>query len=116
MQGEGTSTSAWDAKGYDFTMEFEFVGEAIEWRGPAPFVFVAMPQDVSDEIKALSHLVTYGWGCIPATVTIGGTTFTTSLMPRNGIYLVPVKVVVQRAEGTKVGDMVQVFLQLAAPA
>lgn len=58
-------------------------------------------------------MVTYGWGCIPATVQIGETSFTTSLFPRDGIYLVPVKVVVQKAEGVKVGDFVQVRLELA---
>lgn len=94
-------------------MILEFKGEAIEWRGPAPFVFVPVPPDVSAEIKEVSTLLTYGWGCIPATVTIGSTEYTTSLFPKNGGYLVPIKVVVQKAEGVKVGDVVNVRLELA---
>lgn len=93
-------------------MILEFVGETIYWRGPAPFLFVPVPPEISAEIKSVSALVTYGWGCIPATTQIGGTRFKTSLIPRNGLYLVPVKVVVQKAEGVKLGDTVTVRLEL----
>ncbi len=41
-------------------MILEFEGEAIEWRGPAPFVFLPVPPDISAEIKDLSALLTYG--------------------------------------------------------
>jgi hypothetical protein len=43
---------------------------------------------------------------------IGGTDFTTSLFPREGGYLVPVKVAVQRAERVEVGDEVEVALHI----
>lgn len=93
-------------------MELTFDGEAIEWRGPAPFVFVAVPPGESAEIEAVSPLVSYGWGCIPVTVRIGRTTFTTALFPKDGAYLVPVKVAVRRAEGIDVGDVVRVRLSI----
>jgi hypothetical protein len=90
------------------TLEFEEV--AISWRGPAPFVFVPVPADLSAEIRAISAFVTYGWGVIPVKAQIGGTEYATSLFPKNGIYLVPVKTIVQKAENVKVGDLVQVRL------
>lgn len=93
-------------------MTLEFSGEAIWWRGPAPFVFVPIPVDLSAEIKSISSQVTYGWGVIPVTARIGQTQYTTSLFPKNGIYLVPVKVAVQRAENVNVGDMVTVSLEI----
>lgn len=95
-------------------MILEFLGEAISWRGPAPFVFVPVPPELSDEIKAISARVTYGWGVIPVVAQIGETSFSTSLFPRKGVYLVPVKVVVQRAEGVEVGDLVSVRLEVVA--
>jgi hypothetical protein len=95
-------------------MNLEFVGETIWWRGPAPFVFVVVPADLSGEIKAVSSKVTYGWGCIPVTVTIGGTEYATSLFPKDGRYLVPVKAAVQRAENVQVGDGVAVSLTIGA--
>lgn len=88
----------------------EFDGEVIEWRGPAPFLFVCVPEEISDEIKALSKELTYGWGCIPVTAQIGSTVYTTSLFPKDGRYLVPVKALVQNAEKVGLGDTVRVLL------
>ena len=85
-------------------MEVEFVGEVIVWRGPAPYFFIRMPDVEARELKAISRLVTYGWGVIPATVSIGATEWQTSLFPKDGGYLVPIKDVVRRAEGLVEGD------------
>src|SRR5579859_7820150 len=92
-------------------MEWTFTGEVIEWRGPAPYLFVAMtPEDSEDLREAASGLVY--WGQVPVHVTIGGTEFTTALFPRDGRYLVPVKVAVQRAEAIGEGAIVEVALRL----
>lgn len=93
-------------------MFIEFVGEAIEWRGPAPFVFVPVPSEVAQDIKAISSRVTYGWGVIPARVRIRETEYKTSLFPKEGGYLVPIKVIVQRAENVAVGDAVAIQLHI----
>jgi len=50
----------------------------------------------------------------PVQVTIGGTEFTTALFPKDGRYLVPVKVAVQRAEAIGEGAIVEVVLRLNA--
>lgn len=93
-------------------VELEFSTTAIEWRGPAPFVFAPVPADESELIAESARELTYGWGVIPVEATVGGTTFTTSLFPRDGGYLLPLKVVVQRAEGIRVGDPVRVRMRL----
>lgn len=93
-------------------MRLDFDGKVIEWRGPAPFVFVRMPEADSDVIADVAADVTYGWGAIPVAVRIGDTSFTTSLFPKDGRYLVPVKAVVQRAEGIRPGDTVRVELSI----
>ncbi len=95
-------------------MLLEFEGEAIEWRGPAPFIFVPIPLDLSAEIKAISNQVTYGWGVIPVHAKIGNTAYSTSLFPKGGVYLVPIKLVVQKAEGVKVGDTVSIQLEVVS--
>ena len=94
----------------------EFSGEVIKWRGPAPFLFVSVPTDLSAEIKTISSMVTYGWGVIPAIVTIGTTEYKTSLFPRGENYLVPVKIAVQRAEGVQLGDLVAVRMEVVSSA
>ncbi len=93
-------------------MNFEFSGEIFYWRGPAPWLFVSVPAEESGEIKAISNLVTYGWGVIPVTVRIGKTTWKTSLFPKGDRYLVPIKVLVQKAEHLEVGDEVTIQLEV----
>lgn len=93
-------------------MVLEFSGIIFYWRGPSPYFFVAVPPEQSSDIKAISGLVTYGWGVIPAAVRIGATEFTTSLFPRKGGYVVPIKDVVRKAEDLDQGDTVSVRLEI----
>lgn len=66
----------------------------------------------SAAIEATSALTSYGWGCIPVAVRVGGTDFTTALIPRDGCYALPLKAAVRRAERLAVGDLVDVRLLL----
>ena len=93
-------------------MDLEFRGEIIHWRGPAPFHFVAVPEEPSAAIEAVASMVTYGWGVIPVQARIGRTSFTTSLFPKGDSYLVPIKAAVRRAEELALGDEVTVALRL----
>ncbi|MEO7070078.1 MAG: DUF1905 domain-containing protein [Nostocoides sp.] len=93
-------------------MLLTFAGEIWEWRGPAPFHFVTVPEEEAAEIEAAAHLVTYGWGMVPVAVRIGATDFTTALWPKNGGYVLPLKVHVRRAERLELGDEVTVRLTL----
>ncbi len=70
-----------------------------------------VPPEVAAEIREVAARLTYGWGCLPVAARIGGTACTTSLFPKDGGYLVPVKVAVQRAEGVEVGSAVRVRLE-----
>jgi hypothetical protein len=92
-------------------LEWGFAGEVIEWRGPAPYLFVAMTPEDSEDLKEAARGLIY-WGQVPVHATIGGTGFTTALFPRQGRYLVPVKVAVQRAEAIGEGAIVEVVVRL----
>ena len=93
-------------------MELLVTGEVFEWRGPAPYFYVAVSEDQAAAIEDVKDRVTYGWGVIPVTATLGGTTFTTSLFPKDGTFLVPLKVAVRRAEGIGEDDVVTLALRL----
>lgn len=84
-----------------------------EWRGPAPFYFVRVPDEDAVRIREVASMVTYGWGVIPATVSIGATSVTTSLFPKDGGYLVPIKNAVRIPEKVEIGDIVSVVLDIA---
>ena len=93
-------------------MIIEFSGKIWFWRGPAPWFFVTVPEEQSRDIKAISGIVTYGWGVIPAIVRIGKTEFKTSLFPKDGRYLVPIKASVRKAENLEEGDKVTIRLEV----
>ena len=93
-------------------MEFDFSAAVFEWRGPAPFYFVAVPEGPSEDLRALSAVVTYGWGMIPVEARIGATTWTTSLFAKDGRYVVPLKLAIRRAEGIELDDVVDVVLSV----
>ncbi|MFZ2014654.1 MAG: DUF1905 domain-containing protein [Nocardioides sp.] len=91
-------------------MELEFAGPLFEWRGPAPHHFVAVPEDEAEQLRETAAAVTYGWGMIPVRGRIGSTEFTTSLWPKDGGYVVPIKDAVRRPEQLSLGDVVDVHL------
>jgi hypothetical protein len=91
-------------------VELEFSGELWYWRGPSPFHFITVPQEAAVGLRAMSALVSYGWGMIPASVQIGKSEWDTALFPKDGRYVVPVKDMVRKAEGLSVGDTVAVRL------
>ena len=91
---------------------FEFGGELFQWRGPAPYFFIGVPDEPSAAIRALSTMVTYGWGAIPVRVRIGETVWETSLFPKDGRYVVPVKNAVRKTERLAEGDTVTVELNV----
>lgn len=88
---------------------FEFDGPVIEWRGPAPFYFVAIPEEESAEIKLVAKGIEY-WGQVPVRARIGTTQFSTALFPKDGRYLLPLKDAVRRSAGVEVDQVVAVEL------
>ena len=93
-------------------MELTCTGPVIEWRGPAPFWFLALPVEESEDIKEAARGLEY-WGQVAVEVRIGETDFTTALFPKDGRYLLPLKVAVRRAAGIEPGDEVTAIVRLA---
>jgi hypothetical protein len=89
-------------------MTIEFSGEIWVWRGPSPYHFVTVPEEECRILKEMSSLVTYGWGMIPVVARIGATEWKTSLWPKDGAYIVPIKDATRKAEGLTEGDTVTV--------
>ena len=96
----------------NFVMRMSVTGSVFEWRGPSPYHFVALSPEQAADLDEIARSVTYGWGMIPVTGRIGGTTFETSLWRKEGTYYVPLKDAVRRAEGIAIGTMVTVALSL----
>ncbi len=93
-------------------MRLEFQAEVFQWRGPAPYYFVAVPEPMCDDLRVAARDVSYGWGVVPVTVQIGATSWTTSLFPKDGGYLVPLKDRVRKAEDIGQDDVVELVLTI----
>jgi hypothetical protein len=91
-------------------MDLNFVGRVLEWRGPSPYYFVPLPDEESADIQEVASMASYGWGVIPVTARIGEVDFTTSLFPKDGAYLLPLKDAVRRPQRINAGDEVTVEL------
>ena len=94
------------------TTRVSFEAEVIEWRGPSPYFFAPIPAEQCATIREAAKLVSYGWGVIPVVATTGTVRFTTSLFPKDGGYLLPLKDAVRRQLAVTVGDVVEVVMTL----
>jgi hypothetical protein len=92
-------------------MDIEFEGQVVEWRGPAPFYFVAIPEEESGDIKFAAKGLEY-WGQVPVIVRIRDIEFTTALFPRQGRYLLPLKDVVRRSADIQLDEILTVALRV----
>ncbi len=92
-------------------MDFDFAGPVIEWRGPAPFYFVRIPEEESGDIKFAAKGLEY-WGQVPVLVRINDVEFRTALFPKDGRYLIPLKDVVRKSVGIEVDQVIAVELNV----
>jgi Domain of unknown function (DUF1905) len=89
-------------------LRLSFHTTIVEWRGPAPFFYAPLPAEQAAEIERIKKQASYGWGVIPVEAEIGGVRFTTSLFPKDGTYLLPIKAAVRKQTLVTVGDAVDV--------
>ena len=97
------------------TADYVFDAELWEWPARAAWFFVSVPEAISDEIDARTHGLTPGFGSVRVTVTVGASTWSTSLFPdtTRGCYVLPIKKAVRVAEAIAPGDSVRIHLDLA---
>jgi hypothetical protein len=95
-------------------MAYEFRAELWRWPGDAAWIFATLPTEVADDIEDDATSEPRGFGSRRVEVSIGGTTWRTSIFPdaKAGSFLLPVKKDVRRREGIDEGDEVSVRLEL----
>lgn len=98
-------------------LSFTFTGECWLWQGKGAWYFITLPTDKSEEIKFFSegfHGKKRGWGAVRVQVTIGKTTWETSIFPstKSKAYILPIKAGVRKKEAIAAGDAVQVALKV----
>lgn len=94
------------------TNALTITGSMWYWRGPAPHYFVSVPEDEALQLKDASKLVTYGWGMIPVSVGIIGLEYDTSLFPKDGGYIVPIRADVRTRLGLEEDQDITISLDI----
>lgn len=79
----------------------------------AAWAFLTLPAEVGDDVRLLSG-PPRGFGSVRVEVTVGGSTWRTSVFPdKVRGFVLPVKSAVRRSEGLELGDRVRLTLSLA---
>lgn len=91
--------------------DFQFEGPVVEWPGPAPLFFVAIPAEESVDIKFAAKGLEYS-GQVPVVVRVGEIEFTTALVPRDRSYLLPLRDGVRISAGIELDQVVSVRLSV----
>lgn len=93
--------------------EYEFTAPLWRWEATTTaWFFVSLPEDVTDEIDARHGHAAAGFGSLPVEVTVGRTTWRTSIFPdtKRGCFVLPVKKAVRTKEGLDEGTPATVTL------
>ncbi|MGZ0150257.1 GNAT family N-acetyltransferase [Kribbella sp. WER1] len=91
-------------------MDHTFVGAIIEWRGPAPYYFVAVPDEIGAALRTAAAEFGSSWGTVPVRASLNSTEWTTSLWSRDGAYLLPLKDAVRKPAGLDAGEAVELHV------
>lgn len=96
-------------------MTFQFDAEVWEWESKASWYFVTIPREMSDEIGVRFAQRAAGFGSLRVEVTVGPTTWKTSIFPdKTRGYVLPLKKAVRKAAALDAGDVASVELNVVA--
>lgn len=78
------------------------------------WTFLNLPEEASAEIREVAGALPRGFGSVRVTVTLGATVWKTSIFPdaKAGVYVLPFKKAVRKAESVEAGDTVTVKVEL----
>lgn len=95
---------------------YKIRSEVFLYPGMAGWHFIGIPKKQSADIKKRFNKKTRGWGSLPVQVTLGKTTWKTSIFPdkKSESYLLPLKADVRKKEGVSNGNKVNFNIQIKA--
>jgi hypothetical protein len=77
------------------------------------WTFVSVPAEASEDIRERADGPRRGFGSLRVRVTVGASTWTTSIFPDSGRgYVLPIKRAVRKAEALDPGDTASVTIEL----
>ena len=97
-----------------YDAKFTFKAKVWLYAGDSAWHFVSVPVKIAKQIKSLYAGLERGWGSFPVVVTIGTTTWKTSIFPdkKTGTFLLPIKAEVRKKENISVGKTVSIAISV----
>ena len=94
--------------------KFEFTAPLWRYPGEGGWHFVSLPPEIGDDITGVTAGIRAGFGSVRVAVTIGTTSWRTSIFPdsKTGTYLLPVKKEVRHTEKLQTGEDIRVRVQI----
>jgi hypothetical protein len=93
---------------------YSFNATLWEWTSKTSWYFLSLPETEADDIEERFGRTAAGFGSVRVEVTIGDTTWRTSLFPSTAekTYVLPIKKAVRKAEGIEAGSTTHVMLTI----
>lgn len=93
---------------------YKIEAKIFKWQGKGAWYFVRIEKETAEKIKESFGMYSRGWGSLPVNVTIGNSTWKTSIFPdKKDTYLLPIKSQIRKAENTQEGDILNITLEIA---
>jgi hypothetical protein len=85
---------------------YSTTGKVWKWKADAGWHFFSIDKTTSKQVKETKNKSTASFGSVKVEVTLGNTTWQTSLFPhsKEGIYILPLKAKVRKIEDIQEGD------------
>jgi hypothetical protein len=84
------------------------------WSGKGAWHFATIPNEVATQIKDMFGYLKGGWGSLPVRLTVGKTTWQTSIFPdsKSGGYLIPLKAEVRKKEKFDIDEEIEINIEV----
>jgi len=94
--------------------QYKFKSNVWLYPGMAGWYFATVPKDISADIKKQFGDMKRGWGSLPVNVTVGKTSWMTSIFPdkETGGYLLPLKADVRKKESIVADVKISLLLEI----
>ncbi|MBT6254062.1 DUF1905 domain-containing protein [Candidatus Uhrbacteria bacterium] len=80
--------------------------------GKATWHFVTLNKAATKAVEKIKPVKRKGWGSIPINITVGSSTWKTSIFPgKNGEYIIPIKAAIRKKEGLEKDSTVNMYIE-----
>lgn len=92
--------------------EYKIKAKIFKWTGKGAWFFIRIEKETAEIIKDNFGMFAAGWGSLPVNVTLGNSTWKTSIFPDKGTYLLPIKSQIRKAEQIHESDTLYIHLEI----